>query len=163
MKFYNRCFALLLLVFSAAMCHAALQNGKLQVATAKGESSLTDPKSVKEIAVSGKLFEQGYKVETNKESTVELCLSNGSTLLLNPETLIEVRTFRQVASNLIIEGAYQKLDKEPSPSVVEILVLRGKIIGEVRKLNPQSSFTIKTPAAVNKSAGNPNAKPTGLK
>ena len=148
MKFYNRCFALLLLVFSAAMCHAALQNGKLQVATAKGESSLTDPKSVKEIAVSGKLFEQGYKVETNKESTVELCLSNGSTLLLNPETLIEVRTFRQVASNLIIEGAYQKLDKEPSPSVVEILVLRGKIIGEVRKLNPQSSFTIKTPAGV---------------
>ena len=135
-------------MFSAAMSHAALQNGKLQVATAKGQSSLTDPKSVKEVVVSGKLFEQGDKVETNKESTVELCLSNGSTLLLNPETLIEVRTFRQVASNLIVEGAYQKLEKEPSPSVVEIQVVKGKIIGEVRKLNPQSSFTIKTPAGV---------------
>jgi ferric-dicitrate binding protein FerR (iron transport regulator) len=135
-------------MFSADISHAALQNGKVQVATSKGESSLTDPKSVKEVAVTGKLFEQGYKVETTKDSTVELCLSNGSTLLLNPETLIEVRTFRQVASNLIVEGSYQKLEKEPSPSVVEIQVVKGKIIGEVRKLNPQSSFTIKTPAGV---------------
>jgi hypothetical protein len=102
-----------------------------RVAITKGESSLTDPKSIREVAVSGKLFEQGYKVETTKEATVELCLSNGSTLLLNPDTLIEVRTFRQVASNLIVEGAYQKLDKEPSPSVVEIVVVKGKIIGEV--------------------------------
>jgi hypothetical protein len=47
-----------------------------------------------------------------------------------------------------VEGAYQQLDKEPSPSVVEIFVVKGKIIGEARKLNPQSSFTIKSPAGV---------------
>ena len=62
--------------------------------------------------------------------------------------MLEVRTFRQVASSLIVEGAYQQLDKEPSPSVVEIFVVKGKIIGEARKLNPQSSFTIKSPAGV---------------
>lgn len=148
MKIYTRYFALSLLIFSSALCHAALQNGKLEVAITKGQSSLINPQSIKEPVVKGKLFEQGYKVETNKDSTVELCLSNGSTILVNPDTLLEVRIFRQVASNLIVEGAYQKLDKEPSPSVVEIYVIKGKIIGEARKLNPQSSFTIKSPAGV---------------
>jgi hypothetical protein len=148
MKISNRYFALSLLIFSSALSHAALQNGKFEVSTIKGQSSLINPQSIKEPMVKGKLFEQGYKVETNKDSTVELCLSNGSTILVNPETLVEVRTFRQVASNLIVEGAYQKLDKEPSPSVVEVFVIKGKIIGEVRKLNPQSSFTIKSPAGV---------------
>ena len=148
MKIYNRYFAFSLLIFSSALCHAALQNGKFEVAITKGQSSLINPQSIKEPVVKGKIFEQGYKVETNKDSTIELCLSNGSTILVNPETLLEIRTFRQVASNLIIEGAYQKLDKEPSPSVVEIYVVKGKIIGEVRKLNPQSSFTIKSPAGV---------------
>ena len=148
MKIYTRYFALSLLIFSSALCHAALQNGKFQVSITKGESLLTNPQSIKEPVVKGKLFEQGYKVETKKDSTVELCLSNGSTILVNPDTLLEVRVFRQVASNLIVEGAYQKLDKEPTPSVVEIYVIKGKIIGEARKLNPQSSFTIKSPAGV---------------
>jgi len=148
MKIYTRYFALSLMIFSSALCHAALQNGKLQVSIIKGQSSLINPQSIKEPVVKGKLFEQGYKVETNKDSTVELCLSNGSTILVNPDTLLEVRTFRQVSSNLIVEGAYQQLDKEPSPSVVEIFVVKGKIIGEARKLNPQSSFTIKSPAGV---------------
>lgn len=148
MKIYNRYFALSLLIFSSALCQAALQNGKFEVAITKGQSSLINPQSIKEPVVKGKLFEQGYKVETNKDSSVELCLSNGSTILVNPDTLLEVRVFRQVASNLIVEGAYQKLDKEPSPSVVEVFVIKGKIIGEVRKLNPQSSFTIKSPAGV---------------
>jgi hypothetical protein len=148
MKISNRYFALSLLIFSSALSHAALQNGKFEVSIIKGQSSLINPQSIKEPMVKGKLFEQGYKVETNKDSTVELSLSNGSTILVNPETLLEVRVFRQVASNLIVEGAYQKLDKEPSPSVVEVFVIKGKIIGEVRKLNPQSSFTIKSPAGV---------------
>jgi len=148
MKIYTRYFALSLLMFSSALCHAALQNGKFEVSIIKGQSSLINPQSIKEPVVKGKLFEQGYKVETTKDSTVELCLSNGSTILVNPETLVEVRIFRQVASNLIIEGAYQKLDKEPTPSVVEVFVVKGKIIGEARKLNPQSSFTIKSPAGV---------------
>ena len=148
MKIYTRYFAFALLVFSSALCHAALQNGKVQVAVIKGTTSLTNPQSIKEPIATGKLFEQGYKVETGKDSTVELCLSNGSTVLINPETIIEIKTFRQVPSNLIVDGAYQKLDKEPSPSVVEISVTQGKIIGEVRKLNPQSSFTIKSPSGV---------------
>jgi len=127
---------------------AALQNGKVQVGVVKGTAALIDPQAKTTPLSKGIVFQEGYKVETSAESTAELILSNGSTLIVNPDTSLEVRTFKQVPSELIVEGQYQKLDKEPSPSVTEILVFHGKVIGEVRKLNPQSSYTIKTPAGV---------------
>ena len=140
--------ALILTALFPALASAALQNGKVEVGLVKGTASLIDPQTVKKPLASGLVFQEGYTVETNLESTAELILSNGSTLIVSPNTLLEVRTFKQVASSLIIEGSYQKLDKEPSPSVTEIQVKRGKVLGEVRKLNPMSSYTIKTPVGV---------------
>lgn len=139
---------LILIALFPALVSAALQNGKVEVGLVKGTATLIDPKAAKKALASGLVFQEGYTVETNLESTTELILSNGSTLIVSPNTLLEIRTFKQVASNLIIEGSYQKLDKEPSPSVTEIEVKRGKVLGEVRKLNPMSSYTIKTPVGV---------------
>jgi len=147
----NTLFRSLLLAVVAllpTLASAALQNGKVQVGMVKGTATLFDPASKQSALASGRVFEQGYRVETSASSTAELILSNGSTLIVNPESLVEVRTFRQVVSELIVDGEYQKLDKEPSPSVTEIVVTRGKVIGEVRKLNPQSSYVIKTPVGV---------------
>ncbi|MCX6921045.1 MAG: FecR domain-containing protein [Verrucomicrobia bacterium] len=139
---------LILIALFPALVSAALQNGKVEVGLVKGTATLIDPKAAKKALASGLVFQEGYTVETNLESTTELILSNGSTLIVSPNTLLEIRTFKQVASSLIIEGSYQKLDKEPSPSVTEIEVKRGKVLGEVRKLNPMSSYTIKTPVGV---------------
>lgn len=130
------------------LAFAALQNGKVQVGLVQGTATLFDPAAKQSSLASGLVFEQGYRVETSAKSTAELILSNGSTLIVNPDSLVEVRTFRQVISEMIVAGEYQKLEKEPSPSVTEIVVTRGKVIGEVRKLNPQSSYTIKTPVGV---------------
>jgi hypothetical protein len=143
-----RSLTLAALALLPVVASAALQNGKVQVGMVKGTATLFDPASKQSALASGRVFEQGYRVETSASSTAELILSNGSTLIVNPESLVEVRTFRQVVSELIIDGEYQKLDKEPSPSVTEIIVTRGKVIGEVRKLNPQSSYVIKTPVGV---------------
>ena len=74
------------------------------------------------------LSKEGFRVETTPKNTVELILSNGSTLIVSPDTLLEVKTFRQVVSDRIIDGEYQKLEKEPSPSITEIEVIRGKVI-----------------------------------
>jgi len=131
-----------------AFAFAALTNGKVQVGLVKDEAYLYDAKGTKEPLKSARVFQEGFRVETTPKNTVELILSNGSTLIVSPDTLLEVKTFRQVVSSLIVEGEYQKLDKEPSPSITEIEVIRGKVIGEVRKLNPQSSYTIKTPVGV---------------
>jgi hypothetical protein len=143
-----RSLTLAVLALLPAVASAALQNGKVQVGMVKGTATLFDPAAKQSALASGRVFEQGYRVETSAASTAELILSNGSTLIVNPDSQVEVRTFRQVVSELIIDGEYQKLEKEPSPSVTEIVVTRGKVIGEVRKLNPQSSYVIKTPVGV---------------
>lgn len=141
-------FGLLALGLLPAFAFAALTNGKVQVGLVKDEAYLYDAKGKKEPLKSARVFQEGFRVETTPKNTVELILSNGSTLIVSPDTLLEVKTFRQVVSSLIVDGEYQKLDKEPSPSITEIEVIRGKVIGEVRKLNPQSSYTIKTPVGV---------------
>jgi hypothetical protein len=148
LRSFSSLFCWLAAAFMPFVASAALQNGKVEVGVVKGTASLIDPQAKTTALSKGIVFQEGYKVETSAESTAELILSNGSTLIVNPDTSLEVRTFKQVPSELIIEGQYQKLDKEPSPSVTEILVHHGKVIGEVRKLNPQSSYTIKTPAGV---------------
>ncbi len=139
---------LLALGLSPALSLAALTNGKLQVGIVKDEAYLYDKQGKKEPLRTARIFQEGFRVETTPKNTVELILSNGSTLIVSPDTLLEVKTFRQVVSDRIVEGEYQKLDKEPSPSITEIEVIRGKVVGEVRKLNPQSSYTIKTPVGV---------------
>ncbi|MFN5804868.1 MAG: FecR domain-containing protein [Opitutia bacterium] len=146
----HRVSLILGLLLLPVLSSAALQDGKVLVGNLTGQASSIDAKKVRKPLVSGFLFSpaEGYHIETAAASTAELILSNGSTLIVSPDSLIEVKTFRQVASPAIAEGSYQKFDKEPSPSVTEIEVKRGKVVGEVRKLSPLSSYVIKTPVGM---------------
>lgn len=146
----QRVSILLGLLLLPAVGSAALQDGKVLVGNLTGSAFSIDAKKARKPLTSGFLFSpaEGYHIETAAASTAELILSNGSTLIVSPESLIEVKTFRQVASPAIVEGSYQKFDKEPSPSVTEIEVKRGKVVGEVRKLSPLSSYVIKTPVGM---------------
>lgn len=146
----HRVSLLLGLLLLPVLSSAALQDGKVLVGNLIGKASSIDAKKVRKPLVSGFLFSpaEGYHIETAAASTAELILSNGSTLIVSPDSLIEVKTFRQVASPAIAEGSYQKFEKEPSPSVTEIEVKRGKVVGEVRKLSPLSSYVIKTPVGM---------------
>ena len=126
---------------------AALQTGKFQVGKITGTADLIDGKSQRKPLESGAIFQEGARIETGVDSTAELFLSNGSSLVLTPSTLIEVRTFRQVPSP-DITVPYRQIEKDPSPSVTEVMVSRGKVISEVRKLNALSTFSIKTPAGL---------------
>lgn len=135
-------FALLPLVSSAA-----LQTGKVQVGKITGTATLIDAKSQRKPLATGTVFQEGSRVETGVDSTAELVFSNGASVVLTPSTLLELRTFRQVPSAGITDP-YRQIEKDPSPSVTEVEVPRGKIIGEVRKLNALSTFTVKTPAGL---------------
>ena len=135
-------FALLPLVSSAA-----LQSGKVQVGKVTGTATLIDAKSQRKPLESGAVFQEGSRVETDVDSTAELVFSNGASLVLTPSTLLELRTFRQVPSAGITDP-YRQIEKDPSPSVTEVEVPRGKVIGEVRKLNALSTFSVKTPAGL---------------
>jgi hypothetical protein len=98
------------------------------------------------------VFQEGNRIETAADSTAELVFSNGASLILTPGTLLEVRTFRQVPSAAIVDP-YRQIKADPSPSVTEVEVTRGKIIGEVRKLNSLSTFTVKTPVGLTRIRG----------
>lgn len=135
-------FALLPILSSAA-----LQTGKVQVGKVSGTVTLIDAKSQRKPLTAGAVFQEGSRVETGVDSTAELVFSNGASLVLTPSTLLELRTFRQVPADGIIDP-YRQIDKDPSPSVTEVEVPRGKIIGEVRKLNALSTFTVRTPAGL---------------
>jgi hypothetical protein len=126
---------------------AALQTGKVQVGKVSGSVTLIEGKSQRKALANGTFFQEGSLVETGVNSTAELVFSNGASVVLTPNTLVELRTFRQVPSAGIIDP-YRQIEKDPSPSVTEIEVPRGKIIGEVRKLNALSTFTVKTPAGL---------------
>jgi hypothetical protein len=134
-------------VLLPALSTAALQSGKVQVGKITGSATLIDAKSQRKPLATGAVFQEGSRVETAVDSTAELVFSNGASLLLTPSTLVELRTFRQVPSAGITDP-YRQIEKDPSPSVTEVEVPRGKVIGEVRKLNALSTFTVKTPAGL---------------
>ena len=126
---------------------AALQSGKVQVGKVSGTVTFVDAKSQRKALATGATIQEGSLVETGIDSTAELVFSNGASVVLTPNTLLEVRTFRQVAS-AGITAPYRQIEKDPSPSVTELDIPRGKIIGEVRKLNSLSAFTVRTPAGL---------------
>ncbi len=153
MSFFLKHLGMVALVLLPAFASAALQNGLIEVGKIVGTATVTDANKTKKPLASGAVLKEGIVIETGAASTIELSFSNGSTVMLSPATTLEIRNFKQVASEAIIAGGYRKLDKEPSPSVTEIEVLNGKITGEVRKLNAMSSYVVRTPVGMTRIRG----------
>lgn len=147
MKSFIKYLGIVAFALLPILSSAALQVGKVQVGKVSGTVTLIDGKAQRKPLANGATFQEGSLVETGVNSTAELVFSNGASVVLTPNTLIELRTFRQVPSADITDP-YRQIEKDPSPSVTELEVPRGKIIGEVRKLNALSTFTVKTPAGL---------------
>ena len=147
MKSFIKLLGIVAFALLPILSSAALQVGKVQVGKVSGTVTLIDGKAQRKPLANGATFQEGSLVETGVNSTAELVFSNGASVVLTPNTLIELRTFRQVPSADITDP-YRQIEKDPSPSVTELEVPRGKIIGEVRKLNALSTFTVKTPAGL---------------
>lgn len=151
LSFMAPIFKLFLIAALAALpglASAALQNGKVEVSQVSGQVTLIDATSHRKALKVGDVFQQGTQIVTAAGASAELQLSNGSTILVSPDSHLVLRTFRQVPSRDIAESDYQKVSKEPSPSVTELMLYKGKIVGEVRKLNPSSTYTVKTPVGL---------------
>jgi len=153
MKTLFQILSAVLLGFSPIVANAALQNGKIQTDVTVGEVYTLDAKAKSVRVIPGQYYEQGSTFSTKEDSTIQLVFSNGATLLLSPNTTVVVRTFKQVPINLPTPGKYLEVDREPSPSVTEIILEKGKVVGEVRKLNSQSSYTIRTGVGIVKIKG----------
>ncbi|NBS03995.1 MAG: hypothetical protein EBS64_01970 [Verrucomicrobia bacterium] len=148
MSTFFKPFLIVALAALPGLASAALQNGKVEVSQVSGQVTMIDATSHRKALTTGTVFQQGTQIITAADSSAELQLSNGSTILISPDSHLELRTFRQVPSRDIVGSDYQKVSKEPSPSVTEVMLLKGKIVGEVRKLNPSSTYTVKTPVGL---------------
>ncbi len=148
-----RFLALIAAALLPLVASAGLQKGVVEVGAVQGTSVLKNAAGRSANLTKGLTFREGHRVETSANSTAELIFSNGATILVTAETQIEVKIFSQVASPLIVAGKYRELSAEPSMSIVQIELYRGKIIGEARKLNPSTQFTVKTPVGLTRVRG----------
>jgi len=152
-RLFARLPLLALALLLPALAHASLQKGVIEVGAVKGNSVLKDPSGRSANLTKGFTFKEGHRIETAVNASAELIFSNGATILVTPETQIDIKIFSQVASPLIVAGKYRELSAEPSVSIVQIELYRGKIIGEARKLNPSTQFTVKTPVGLTRVRG----------
>lgn len=88
------------------------------------------------------------RLKTDKSTQADLILSNGIKLILTENSTVLLKTLKQTAGTLQPPSPDNKSFKELGPSITEVEVETGKVIGDVKKLVPNSVFTLKTPVGV---------------
>lgn len=127
-----------LLLFPASLL-GGLVDGTVTVLELKGEGSGKGSPLAPGLA----LFPEAA-VTTGKDSSTVLWLANGSKLTVTPEAEVIVRVLK-LAGPAVPPSPDGKSQREASPSVTEIEVIRGKVVGDVKKLAPESVYALKTP------------------
>ena len=134
-----RLIALFLLTANAI---AGLQDGRLTIVTVTG-TGLVMPAN--KAAQAGVVFEPGGILSTGEKSGATVFLSNGTKLILNEEAVVHFKVLKQMEGEALVPDAEATPTKEKGPSVTEIEVEKGKVVGDVKRLDKMSSFTLKTP------------------
>lgn len=130
-----------LLVCSSAL--GAVVDGTMVVSSVEGSGEVIST-STKPL-LKGVTFGQGSRVKTDPKSTAIVMLSNGSKCVVTPEAVVHFKVLKQEEGSLLTPDPENKSQKEKGASVTEIEVESGKVIGDVKKLAPNSVFTLKTP------------------
>lgn len=122
---------------------AGLIDGTITVTKATGTAELlgSPPKGVGLAAQ----FPPNSRLGTGADSTYEVFLSNGTKLIVNKDAVVFFKTLKQIEGSILPVPADGNPVKESDASVTEIEVEKGKVVGDVKKLDKQSSFTLKTP------------------
>lgn len=91
-------------------------------------------------------IEQGTIVRTGANSSVILVFSNGSTVNLGADSVLDIEEFLQDPFAEELRPA--EMTEEPSVSRTKLNLTRGELVGNVKTLRKEqgSSFTVQTPA-----------------
>jgi hypothetical protein len=135
--------ALLLGTLSAS---AQLNRADIEVLSVRGEVELLDDVGQEGKPKVGRLFKEGSRITTGANGNLKLALANGSRLVIEAESEVNLGLFRSSAKADTNGTSFANLstDKEDGNSNVEIQVLRGSILVESTKLNlPVSYLTLR--------------------
>lgn len=117
------------------------------LARVNGQVSLTSKETqAVTAAVNHAVITAGTIVTTGQDGSVILVFSNGSTINLREDSVLDIETFLQdpfEAADLKVAD----MTAEPSASTTKLNLTRGELVGNVKKLNKDkgSSFTVQTP------------------
>lgn len=139
-------FSVLLLSFVLETAAQGSQAGRIVLARVTGQVTLTlKSDGSTRAAVNNEQIAAGMIVTTAPEASVVLIFSNGSTVSVRGDSVLDIETFLQdpFADDFKLAGA----TAEPSTSTTRLNLSRGELIGNVKRLNAAggSSFTVQTP------------------
>lgn len=130
-------------LFSCSCLYGVAVDGVATVSSVEGTGEVVSQAS--KPLLKGVTFGGGNRVKTADKSSAIVLLSNGSKVLLNPNAVVHFKVLKQEAGSLLAPDPDNKSQKETGASITEIEVESGKVIGDVKKLVPNSVFTLKTP------------------
>jgi hypothetical protein len=96
-------------------------------------------------AVNAMEIAQNYTVTTGKTGSVVLVFSNGATINLKQDSVLDIEQYLQDPLETAFEP--EKATNEPTVSNTKLNLTRGELVGNVKKLNKakNSSFSVQTP------------------
>lgn len=148
MKIYIARFVLTALcafVFSLSAL-AQTQPGQIKVARIEGEVSKVSGTTTTPLK-NGDLLLEKDAVVTGKGASVVLVFMNGSSVKLGAETKLAIDEFKMdpLGEDLNMADYADRSKGEPTVSKTALDLAYGEMVGDVKKLNKSSNYSIKTP------------------
>ncbi|MDR2982215.1 MAG: hypothetical protein LBV12_08220 [Puniceicoccales bacterium] len=118
--------------------------GGIEAGTVTGTAWAVTPDGNQVQIQPGQKIPANAQISTDSGSALELFFSNGATVVLQPNTRIQIPVFTQNPNGVPASG-YDKISREPSSSRLQIVVVSGSAIIDGARLNPLSSLEARTP------------------
>lgn len=127
-----------------SMLLAAPQLATVKSIGVRGDVTLTNEQTGEVTRLKdGATFSEGYTVTTRSKSSATIVLSTGAYVAVAPNTTFSISTFEQEEFDAA-KGVFEELSADPSKSDVRLDLKRGRLVGNVEKLTPESNFQIDT-------------------
>ncbi len=122
----------------------SLQKGNIKAFLVKGKVTITDTFGKTTPLKRGAIFRDGTTINTGKDATAVVILSNGSSIRLGPNSELKIDEFEQESFDPSA-GSYLTLVQDPSKSVTKVSLQNGMIAGETKHLSSSSEYVVNTP------------------
>jgi len=120
--------------------------GRIVLARVAGDVTVADNATKAETAAAnGREISQGFTVKTTKGASVVLVFSNGATINLKEDSVLNIEKYLQ--DPFAEEFNSATATEEPTSSITALSMTKGELVGNVKKLNREkaSSFNVQTP------------------
>ncbi len=140
LRFLSCAFVATALSLTASAQTAA---GQIKAAKVEGQVLKISASGASTAIKDGDVIAETDTISTGKASGIVLVFMNGSTVKLGAESRLAIDEFKM--DPLEQEVAASTLKAEPTVSKTTLNLAYGEMVGDVKKLNKSSSYSIKTP------------------